>query len=158
MWRKIFLYICKCADQARPRQGCQLPTPSSGSLASYYLVRVISFAHSFVGVVNFAYYLIRVVSFAYSLVRVVVNFAYYLVGVINFAYYLVRVVNFVGLKISLSLTLLAAIFTFLLVVANTCAYSITNIEVDGYKDANMRALVRSTCCEQVQMQDLNQCV
>ena len=131
---------------------------TSGSSASYSLIGVVSFAYYLVRVISFAYYLIRVVSFAYSLVGVVVNFAYSLVGVINFAYYLVRVVSFVGLKISLSPTLLAAIFTFLLVVANTYAYSITNIEVDGYRDANMRAPVRSTCCEQVQMQDLNQCV
>lgn len=57
------------------------------------------------------------------------------------------------------LTILAAIFTVLLVmIANTCAYSITNIEVDGYRDADMRAPVRSTCCEQVRRRDLNQCV
>ena len=94
-------------------------------------------SYSFIEVVSFAYYLVRVVSFAYSLVEVVVNFAYSLIGVILFAYYLVRVVSFVSLKISLSLTLLAAIFTFLLVVANTCAYNITNIEVNGYSDADM---------------------
>ena len=97
----------------------------------------LSASYSFIGVVSFAYYLVRVVSFAYSLVEVVVNFAYSLIGVILFTYYLVRVVSFVGLKISLSLTLLAAIFTFLLVVANTCAYNITNIEVNGYSDADM---------------------
>ena len=97
----------------------------------------LSVSYSFIGVVSFAYYLVRVVSFAYSLVEVVVNFAYSLIGVILFAYYLVRVVSFVSLKISLSLTLLAAIFTFLLVVANTCAYNITNIEVNGYSDADM---------------------
>lgn len=57
------------------------------------------------------------------------------------------------------LTILAATFTVLLVmIANTCAYSITNIEVDGYRDADVQAPVRSTCCEQVQRQDLNQCV
>lgn len=57
------------------------------------------------------------------------------------------------------LTILAAIFTVLLVmIANTCAYGITNIEVDGYRDADMRAPVRSTCCEQVRRRDLNQCV
>ena len=100
---------------------------TSGSSASYSLI----------GVVSFGYYLVRVVSFTYSLVEVIVNFAYSLIGVILFAYYLVRVVSFVGLKISLSLTLLAAIFTFLLVVANTCAYSITIIEVNGYRDADM---------------------
>ena len=104
--------------------------PSKATLGS-------SASYSFIGVVSFAYYLVRVVSFAYSLVEVVVNFACSLIGVILFAYYLVRVVSFVGLKISLSLTLLAAIFTFLLVVANTCAYSITNIEVNGYRDAGM---------------------
>ena len=56
------------------------------------------------------------------------------------------------------LTLLATILTFRIVVANTCAYSVANIEADGYRDADMRAPVRSTCCEQVQRQDLNQCV
>ena len=54
------------------------------------------------------------------------------------------------------LTILAAILTFLLVVANTCAYSVANIEVDGYRDADMRAPMSSTCGEQVQRQDLNQ--
>ena len=40
-----------------------MPILLSGSLASYSLVGVVSFAYSLVGVVNFAYYLVWVVSF-----------------------------------------------------------------------------------------------
>ena len=78
MGHKIFLYICKRGDQVRPRQVISF-VYSLVEIVS--LIRVVSFAYSFVGVISFAYSLVGVV----SLVRVF-SFAYSLVEVVSFAY------------------------------------------------------------------------
>ena len=52
--RKIFLYICKRGDQARPRQGRQLRLlPRRGCQLRLFPRRVVSFAYYLVEVVSF---------------------------------------------------------------------------------------------------------